>query len=289
MRRALLLIFLLALLPMPALAQDVILDLRDELRSCYNLDEISGTRYDTVGYANLTDVNTVTHVLGVSPQTRYGAYFVSANSEYLNGNDVHDFTSSFSLAGWFSTAGTDGYIVSNGGSTGQYYVKITNNPTLQLRVVSTYAQINFVADSTWHFFYAYYDAVAGQIGISIDNGVPTTAIISTTPYYSAAEFQLGTSSDSVIDSLAVWQRTLNTDELAWLYNSGAGRNCNEIANIYDDNPREIITLSSGKLGQLSRSVSYGDIAVVVSVLGLVGLTILKTFYEFIHSQVSKQQ
>lgn len=293
MRRALLLLVLLALLPMPVTAQEEILDLRDELRSCWNMDEIAGTRYDTVGYANLTDVNTVTHLLGVSPATKYAAFTTAGNAEYLNGNDVHDLTDSFTITGWIKSdnlpSGALNYFINNNtNNAGQYWLYQYNTNYLMFRLVTTSANVAYSADSTWHFFVAMYDADLSQTSLSLDLGTPTIVAQGTAPYYDSSGFKIGGNHTSYYDTFALWQRVLTDAEQEWLYNSGAGRTCNEIANIYDENPREIITLSSGKLGQLTRSISYGDVAVSITVLMLVGLTLVKEFREFIHSHTENK-
>ena len=79
--------------------------LADGVISYWKLDEVSGTRFDTVGSNNLTDINNVGFETGqiTIPAAGNAASFVRANAEQLDGPAIGslDFgDEDFTIAGW---------------------------------------------------------------------------------------------------------------------------------------------------------------------------------------------
>lgn len=85
------------------------------------------------------------------------------------------------------------------------------------------------AVDTWHFAYWEVDATAQTISLSLNNGTPVSASYGPLALPSGATkaFSVGALGgvrfwDGRVDEFAWWSRTLTSDEITGLYNSGAG-------------------------------------------------------------------
>lgn len=80
---------------------------------------------------------------------------------------------------------------------------------------------------TWYFIAAWWDADAGEIGISVNGGAAVTKPMSAS-FSEAGQFALGASESTTwswlgdLDEIGVWTRTLSGAEITALYNAGAG-------------------------------------------------------------------
>jgi len=224
----------------------------DNLVSHFTLDEASGNRADSHGSNELADVNTVASTTGVIDDA---ADFIATNSERLN-----DLTFSLtdnetiSISLWakstdLSTA--PGFLTLAPASTGtrdDVYFRVGTDaisPGTRWRPASTdynldpssYTSTNN-DDGNWHHYVymlynngssrgtieVYYDGV--QIGTTSHASQPF-AFKALTKLYVGAHFNNFSGSISPyltgsIDELGIWDKKLSTDEIAELYNSGAG-------------------------------------------------------------------
>lgn len=209
------------------------------LISYWNLNEASGSRADSVGGNNLTDVNTVGSTTGVVGNC---ADFVEANSEALTSTsgdfDFGDTT--FTFAGWvwfddLSVSFGFPFIIdrSTSGSTSQFELFVAPTGGLLFRFNGT-TQASFgsgtLTTGQWYFIVASYDAAGDEISLQIDNGTAHTASLSggiLTP--GAGDLTLGGRFngtalflDGRLDEWGAWSRLLTTQEKDDLYNSGSG-------------------------------------------------------------------
>lgn len=273
----------------------------DNLISCWDLDEESGTRDDAYGTNDLTDINTVGSASGIIGKA---ASFNPLNNEYLRkmdtDNSLDGGNADYTFAFWISTRnnttsaqlinkinGVSDYAISQD-SSGHINFYIGNGATWQAIVNDT--TINL---TTWYFVIVWVDSVSHKYYIQINDGTPKEGSILGTPITNDSQFDVGSFSgtgnfDGLLDEIAFWKRTLDNTERTWLYNSGSGRSCTALQVIPTATPtitftptvtqtptptltptptstpsgmREI-TLPSGNYMTLDRQASYGDIAIV---------------------------
>lgn len=271
--------FGLALLfPAPVLAQTPS-DLTQGLVSCWDFEEESGTRYDAWGSNDLTDNNTVGRAAGVAG---YSASFVSANSEKLsiNHNSSLDFSSSsLTITAWaypINTGETYQTIFSKGDVEeywahfrNSYKYRIGSNVFPYILSGSTYSY------SEWNHFEFTYNVVNGDITL----GVNASDIVTTTSgtISGTGAFMVGGRTSTYfftgnIDTLTIHSRVLSSDDISWLYNSGAGRSCQDIIDTATPptatptitaTPSDLYigSLSSGDHYTVDYSVTAGDLMV----------------------------
>ncbi len=225
--------------------------------SYWRLEESSGTRLDSVGSNDLTDINTVGFTPGVIGNS---AVFVNANEEELQAANasVLDFdgTADFTFVCWayvddLDPPGSDQIILGkyddDGGSNDRQYLLFFDASTDQFRALisedgaSNSADVspanNILAD-TFIFLVMEYDASTRTLTLTQGNGtggdtasaVAANAIIN----QSARVFTIGNSItttgdaflDGRVDEVIVYNRLLTSSEKTSLYNSGSGRNIN---------------------------------------------------------------
>ena len=211
-----------------------------DLLSWWSLDEASGTRADSHGSNDLTDVNTVGQATG---KVNDAGNFVAANLEVLSlasPNNLSDADRDFTFATWVYLDSPSGFsgIARAGSSTAatahnwlllydvsssrfQFYV--VDNVTWKLVTANNFGA---PSASTWYLLIGEFDAVAGTIGLSVNNGTMDTTTGVSTPSSTSRNFELGLYStyywDGRIDEAAYWSRLLTTDEKSELWNSSNG-------------------------------------------------------------------
>lgn len=220
------------------------------LISYWALDESSGSRADSHGSKTLTDNNTVGSTTGVQGNA---ARLVEANTEYLSRADDADlrFTGGDrTICGWVRVNGTHAatvfYIVSKWDSSFQDWAMSGTDATGALGggvrnaadtgdFGATDSGAN-LTDGSWHFVAMIWDATAEEISVKADGRarVTTSAPGGVSASSAAMEFGrlqqgFGPSADIDLDEWALFSAALSDDELAWLYNSGAGRTYAELA------------------------------------------------------------
>ena len=150
----------------------------------WTLDESSGTRADSVGSSNLTDINTVDVTTGIFGNA---ASFTSANSEYLSVADNPDLSGADAdlvVRCWFKITGGSGTRVIAGkwgsNTTSREYVLYVNASLVPIFVVSGAAAASAtwgsaLALDTWYLCHGWHDGVTNVVGISINSATAVTA------------------------------------------------------------------------------------------------------------------
>jgi len=216
--------------------------LNSGLVAFWKLDEVSGTRSDSVGANHLTDNNTVTQATG---KVGTSAQFTAANSESLSIADNAPLSTGdidFTVCAWvwLDTKGAVRDLVTKFGASGQfeYLLNYDSSADRYLWGVSSDGSL-FASVSAntfgsppagaWHFVVAYHDSVNNLIGISVNNGAFDTAAHAAGVFDSAASFHLGGRASGPnyhngrLDAVGLWKRVLSAAEITSLYNSGNGR------------------------------------------------------------------
>lgn len=197
----------------------------------WKLDEVSGSRADSVGANTLTDNNTVTSNTGlVYP---LAAEFTAANSEHLSIADNAALSTGdidFWLAAWmYRTTGGSGdrVVFTKPSELGEYYLAVRSENSMFTPNVST-AISGFI--NTWRLVWFTYDSATNKDGIAIDNGSLVIAgSARTPPADSTGAFSIGAQADTLrrfngrIGPVMMGKNYLPTaaDRTA-LYNGGAG-------------------------------------------------------------------
>jgi len=244
-------------------------DLTDDLVSCWDLDEGSGTREDAYGVNDLTDVNTVGRVAGVDG---YAANFVVANNEVLSIADPFHLGGDFTIAGWASLD-----------DSGPVFIAIKWHEFLLGRY-APYARL-YVSDdgvswshnanynaayvSGFDLLVGWYDSTAETISFSLNNETPSSVSFTGTIPDGSNSFNIGGggASNGSVDTVVIWERVLSSNDRTWLYNSGEGRSCQDIIDTgLAPTPTPagayLGSLSSGDFYTLDYTVTAGDLIVI---------------------------
>ena len=207
----------------------------NDLVAYWSLDEVSGTRADAVGSADLTDNNTVGSDTGMH---NAAASFVAANSEYLSGDSPFSDVTSFSL--WFKTSQSADYPTvfwaspaENNPPLGVYF---TSSNTLVGRCTTSDNVQNEVTIATganngaWHHLMGWFDPDDKKGYFSLDGATPVTTAahsVSTLRTSGVTALSIGwflyASFEGQVDEVAIWDRVLTADERTELWNAGAGK------------------------------------------------------------------
>lgn len=90
--------------------------------------------------------------------------------------------------------------------------------------------VSSIANNTWYFFEAVYNATTNVLSLALDRGVPVTTSSVTDPQSIEADFRIGSGSSTgftpfkgQISQIGMWDRILSSGELDDLYNSGLGQ------------------------------------------------------------------
>lgn len=208
-----------------------------DLVSYWKLDEVGGERSDSHSTNNLTDNNTVASIAG---KISLAIDNVKVDQDYLNHVDNAELNvagnQDFTVAFWFwneAANTTDAWVTKyTGGGTNQdqYLVYYANGARFIIRAVDNTAvtvisSLGILAPGAWRFIVCWRDGV--NANLQIDNG-----IIDSQPWIkdtknSAVDFRIGrfgaaSYSNSRIDEVGLWKRTLTIAERAELWNGGAG-------------------------------------------------------------------
>lgn len=212
----------------------------------YSLEEASGTRVDSRGGNNLTDVNTVGQAVG---KVANAAQFVIANSEYLDLADspalsVGDIDFEFSVwvyldskaafqtvfSKWDSPSLEYLLVYDNGADRFTWFTRLADNSSTVTVSSNTFGA---VSAATWYHIHVYHDATNDLIGINVNNGAFDTAANAGGVLDATAPFRVGRYESPAylggrVDELGFWKRLLTMAERTWIYNGGNGRSYAEI-------------------------------------------------------------
>lgn len=194
----------------------------------WELDEVSGVRYDSHGSNDLTDNNTVSSETAVpGAMNNAAASLVAANSEKLNRTGVNFGFTDFSISLWAKTpvsaAAYQEYVCKN--NTIDFDLRSYDANYVQFNVNGSSAQIQ--TDTNWHLIVAYYVHSEKKAYLTIDAGVPTAGAAGTGLSETTSELAIGAATSSynnngLIDEVAIWDRVLTSDRITELWNAGAG-------------------------------------------------------------------
>lgn len=221
-------------------------NLLDSLAAYWDLDEAAGaTRVDSVGGADLTDVNTVGQGTGVISND--AAFTGSSNHALTRTDDTTISTGDidFTWAGWVKiTSGATSFHgliskrVDSDGHDAEYCFYYGNTSGLFGFIVgdgsssfgSVTTNLSGFSTGTWHFFVAQHDSVNNLVSIEIDNGGEITASYTAGGHDNATSLSFGriwnaeTTLDLTgeLDEVGFWKRTLTSDDRDDLWNGGSG-------------------------------------------------------------------
>ena len=213
--------------------------LRNGLISYWKMEEASGARADATGNITLSDVNTVGQAVG---KIGNSGDFIAANSESLitSGADKTKLSfpnQSYSFVAWvYANSLVNGYIFSKWGIATQRQYRLLFSP-IQFRfehMDAVQVQYNAMDVLTtiinqWYFVATVYDHDAQDMTLYVDTRTPVVTPVATgSATVDSAEFYIGSSNgatiwfDGRIDEVGAWSRALSANEVAQLYNGGAG-------------------------------------------------------------------
>lgn len=219
--------------------------------SYWKLDEASGTRVDSVGSNDLSDINTVGSETGHIdiPAAGLASSHVAADDEYLEGPlagglDFGD--EDFTFAGWVKLSDVSTVNMTlfskwdQDTATSLSYIAQYNVLLNRFRfLVSSDGSSSVVAEGTsfgaavvdeWNFVVCWHDSVNNTINIQVNGGtVNSTATAAGVFSLNTVSFALGGQDDSTpnavdgaLDGWGVWGRVLSGGERQSLYNGGRG-------------------------------------------------------------------
>lgn len=209
-------------------------NLLDGLRAFWELEEGSGSRFDSMGSNTLTDVNTVTQGAG---KVYNAGQFTAANSESLTraSNALLQPAPDFTVQAWVNYT-TEGIVATKDA--------VANNRQWGLDISANKARI-FVFDSisgnasavsatlatsTWFHLIFTYNSSDKKGRVYSNNSAPTATAALTNGILTTgtSAFEIGNRAGSalpyggLIDQVGYWQRVLTASEIQILYNSGTG-------------------------------------------------------------------
>lgn len=189
----------------------------DNLTSCWELEETSGTRNDAVVASanNLTDNNTVTQQTG---KVGNCAQFTRANSEYLSKADnallslgadspfmlcAAVYADSFSAGGadgkgsnniivakWDSSAGQREYFLDYDSASARFRFAVRGADDSTNGIVSANT-FGAPGTGTWYYLMGWHDPVANKVFISVNNGTADEVAFSAGTRNGTATFYIG--------------------------------------------------------------------------------------------------
>ncbi len=206
----------------------------------WGLDEAAGANNALDKHSNgltLTHANSPGSTAGLvyaGARTLSGAnqYFNRASETLLQVGDI-DAT----WAAWVYVTNVGALrpiIAKDDTSTREYSVLIETDRRIRLLIFSgagsagrvDFNSVGTVTLNAWSFVVAWHDSVNNLIGISVDNGTPTTAARTTGIYAGAAPFRIGSLASNMyigtIGPVAMWKRVLSSTDITALYAAGAG-------------------------------------------------------------------
>lgn len=214
------------------------MSLLDNLVSYWRLDEASGTRADAHGSNDLTDNNTVGSTTGLLGNA---ASFIGANNESLSSAAAGLKPTTGSYSFWFrSNAASPDTFRGVIGREGAIFIFIYGTTSV-LRIYGLGSEGVMIdagtgwQDGQWHHVVLTFDlGVTNGVKLYIDG---VSAGTSTWNTDSANGLSIGSRSGFAqaytgdMDEIGVWSRVLTVDDVAELFNGGAGLDYSSFAGI----------------------------------------------------------
>lgn len=213
--------------------------LKTDLISLWSMNETSGTRADSHGSITLADPTSVGSTAGKYSQN--AAVFVSSSSNRLTAADSASLSfgnESFAISCWIrlQSLASQNFVTKWNNSSNlrefrfhmvgsKFQWEVTSNPA---SAGGTVDSASFPSTGVWYWVYMYHDAASDVLGISVDNGTPSTTSYSLGCNDSTSEFWVGgrasgsTYADAHIQQVAIWRGLKSTDDRTAIYNSGNG-------------------------------------------------------------------
>lgn len=256
----------------------------EALISCWNMDETISTRIDHQGVNNLADFNTTSYSTGLISNA---AALVQANNEYLEVNHNSNLIpANFTVLTFVNTSTTGSYqaIVFKGGGVSNndntYALRFQPNNSVGFYVGtgSTFDNLfnsETANDGSWHMIAGSFSDASDIIKLTVDSTVISdTSTVS--PVVNSGAFSVGKSYiggtipsfNGAVDVTAFYNYLLSDDELAWVYNSGDGRSCEELAGTdaaISEATVYITELPSGGTAVFSMDASAGQIFIAIGI------------------------
>ena len=215
----------------------------DNLISWWELNEASGTRYDSHGGYHATDVNTVGSTTGKKGNA---ASFVAANLEQLEvANDTvfqPAIGNPFTIAFWLrpsaaAVATTACRPVGKLGPSGQEWMVTIRATGIRFQCAGGFADtsLGLLSAGTWVHIVCHYKGASGANTLEVAiNGALAGSGATGTPFGNVGPVRFGwggfgTRYDNDLDEIGFWNRSLLSTEWAELYNSGNGVSYADIA------------------------------------------------------------
>jgi hypothetical protein len=211
------------------------LNILDGLIAFWELDETSGTRFDSHNSYDLNVNGGVTFSNGIIGNA------VTFNNSWLTSNHTFDLTSSgFSISTWVNGVTTSvgpavsqwqfgrGFIVgvdSDYAGTDVFSFVLGDYPDHLTNFTATYPY-----SAGWHHIVGTYDPTIGTSKLYVDGVLRTTVTdIPSISLDGTANFKMGTvdsggefTYSGLVDSTGLWTRPLTEAEIVALYNNGSG-------------------------------------------------------------------
>jgi hypothetical protein len=201
----------------------------------WKLDEASGDRTDTFGGLVLTNHSAGSTTGKISNCTT----FTSGSSHYMQGGDVLDATTDFTIGFWgyktTSPAATMTFIQKGSGAFSEYEIYhrsttqkmavVTNNGT-----VVDETTVGVLATGAWFAVMCWFDSGSGTLYISVNDtaaasGSASVANGSNTLNFGCEGNGAGGFLNGRMDEVAFWSRVLTAGERTEWYNSTNGKTC----------------------------------------------------------------
>jgi concanavalin A-like lectin/glucanase superfamily protein len=211
----------------------------DDLVAYWDLEEASGTRVDSAGANDLTSINAPGNAGG---KVGNGVDLVRTSGQGLSVGDnaaISMGNFSFSVVCWVkpaSTGQTSEIIGKTDGGGMEFGLTIRGSDAYRFEVDNSdaYANVTQSPDTgtasigNWDFLVGVHDVVNQTVGISVNGGTIQTSPYNLGSWDSNKPLYIGTDSvgddyDGVIDECGIWKRALDSSDIAFLYNGGAGR------------------------------------------------------------------
>jgi hypothetical protein len=223
------------------------LPLTEGLVAWYTMDEGSNLQRDdsTANALHLDDNNGVNQSTGGLAKVGACMQVTGINNEWLDrpsSDAILNFSGSFTICTWalMVIASEDNTLVCKHGGAGQI------GYTIQANGSGSDSKIRFIVSddgtattealwgstwstSTWYFIHAYYDSVAGEIGVNVDQGTPITKSFTGPIHASTAALTFGARAGGALprgshrtDETGIWSRVLSAQNVADVWNDGNG-------------------------------------------------------------------
>lgn len=205
------------------------------------MDEHSGTRVDSHGSNDLTDVGSTGFATGKINDAAAFTFPFGERLEIADNTDISTGDIDFTLAAWIYPTqasdpmniiakwkfddGNQEYAFYQGSFTSRFNFKVSSAGNNETNVTASSVALS---NDTWYFAVMWHDSVNNEIAIQVNDGTVHTTSHSGGVFDSASKLVFGTgtlaeaSFTGRIDSVSFWKRLLTSGERTSLYNGGAG-------------------------------------------------------------------